>query len=70
MKNLKKITDIQISQKIMEILTQTPSEQYEEILQKEIKKFGKDGAHITGINPSHIGKIAKIMIKKMEEDKS
>lgn len=68
MDKTKKITDIEISKKIMNILTQVSQEEYEEILQREIKRFGKDGAHITGINPNHIGKIAQVRIKKKQEE--
>lgn len=42
----------------------------EEVLEKEIKPFGRDGAHITGIDSRHVGKRARIIIKKKEEDKS
>lgn len=38
--------------------------QADEVLKKRVKKFGKDGAHITGINQNHIGKECKIIILK------
>ena len=42
----------------------------EEILNREIKKFGRDTAHITGISKEHVGKTARIIIKKPKEEKN
>jgi len=43
----------------------------DEVILREIKPFGLSGAHISGINPDHIGKEARIIIKpkKQEEHK-
>jgi len=36
----------------------------EEVLEKEIKSFGNGSAHITGMDKRHIGKVARVVIKK------
>lgn len=39
----------------------------DEVIEREIKPFGNNTAHITKIDPKHIGKIAKIIIRKRDE---
>lgn len=41
----------------------------DEVLLREVKPFGLTGAHISAINPDHIGKKARIIIKPREEEK-
>lgn len=36
--------------------------EFSEILERKIKPFGRGGAHISGINPEHIGKKVKVLI--------
>lgn len=42
--------------------TPMKGERVEEILEKEIKSFGRNAAHITGISARHVGKIARVQI--------
>ena len=50
-----------------EVQTLKALAEVEEILVKEVKAFGRDGAHITGINPNHVGKKARVIIQKKKE---
>jgi len=41
----------------------------DEVLEKEIKKFGLSSGHII-VHKKHVGKVAKILVKKnLEEDR-
>lgn len=39
----------------------------DEILEREIKPFGGTSAHISGIDAKHIGKTARIIIKRRRD---
>lgn len=42
-------------------------EDIDEILQREVKPFGRDTAHISGVSKDHIGKKVQVIIWKNKE---